>query len=145
MNKTLFLTDINKKKEKIKKIFHFGDIYVIIVLVKLRRAPSEIRRSNMQSKYSIPLNDIIKEFQLESVYMPEGGEKIKVSSPEVSRPGLALSGFVEVFEPFRIQIIGKAEHRYLSEMTEEQRYSRLGEFFKINVSCSLTDKTTKVI
>ena len=37
----------------------------------------------------------------------------------------------EVFEPFRIQIIGKAEHRYLSEMTEEQRYSRLGEFFKM--------------
>lgn len=83
----------------------------------------------MKSKYSIPLSDIIKEFQLEEVYMPSAPEKIMISSPEVSRPGLAFSGFVDVFEPFRIQIIGKAEHKYLSLLSDGQRKERVNAFF----------------
>ena len=85
----------------------------------------------METSYSIPLGDIIKEFQLEELYMPEGGEKIEIHSPEVSRPGLAFTGFIEVFEPFRIQVIGRAEYKYLSEMSDEQRGERLEEFFKM--------------
>ena len=60
----------------------------------------------MKSKYSIPLVDVIKEFKLEEVYVPAELEQIMVSSPEISRPGLALCGFLEIFESFRIQIIG---------------------------------------
>lgn len=85
----------------------------------------------MQSKYSIPLSDVIKEFQLEEIYMPSSPEKIKISSPEISRPGLALSGFVDVFEPFRIQIIGKAEHKYLSRLSEEEKKHRIDAFFSL--------------
>lgn len=85
----------------------------------------------MESKYSIPLSSVINEFQLETVYMPENGNEVKVTSPEVSRPGLALTGFVEVFEPFRIQVIGKAEHQYLSELSATQRSIRLEKFFKM--------------
>ena len=83
----------------------------------------------MKSKYSIPLSDVIKEFQLEEVYMPSDPKKIMVTSPEVSRPGLAFSGFVEIFEPFRIQIIGKAEHKYLSGLSDETRKERIDAFF----------------
>ena len=85
----------------------------------------------MESKYSIPLSEVISEFALEEVYLPSNAEKIKISSPEVSRPGLALSGFIDVFEPFRIQIIGKAEHKYLSGLSTEQRAVRLDAFFKM--------------
>ena len=85
----------------------------------------------MQSKYSIPLSSLVKEFQLEKVFVPENYEAIEIKSPEVSRPGLALTGFVEVFEPFRIQVIGKAEHRYLSELSVAQRSETLENFFKM--------------
>ena len=85
----------------------------------------------MLSKYSIPLSDVISEFSLEKVYIPDNADEIKVSSPEVSRPGLALSGFVDVFEPFRIQIIGKAEHKYLSGLSKSQRNIRINSFFKL--------------
>ena len=85
----------------------------------------------MQSKYSIPLSKIIEEYKLETIFMPENGDDIQVTSPEVSRPGLALSGFVEIFEPFRIQIIGRAEHQYLSELSDIQRNIRLEAFFKL--------------
>ena len=85
----------------------------------------------MESNYKIPLSDIIKEFQLEGINLPEDANDIMVSSTEVSRPGLALSGFLEVFESFRIQIIGRAEHRYLSELSEAERSERLKNFLKL--------------
>ena len=85
----------------------------------------------MESKYSIPLSNIISDFKLEEIYLPVSAEEIKISSPEVSRPGLALSGFVDVFEPFRIQIIGKAEHKYLSGLSIPQRAIRINAFFKM--------------
>lgn len=82
----------------------------------------------MQSKYSISLDELIREFQLESIVMPKDPKEIMISSPEVSRPGLALSGFTEVFEPFRIQILGKAEYRYLSEFSDHDRREHLDRF-----------------
>ncbi len=85
----------------------------------------------MVSKYSIPLSEVIKEFQLEEIYMPSSPEKIKISSPEISRPGLALSGFLDVFESFRIQIIGKAEHKYLNRLSAEERKDRIDAFFAL--------------
>lgn len=83
----------------------------------------------MKSKYSIPLSDVIKEFQLEEVYMPSSASEIRITSPEVTRPGLALCGFMEIFEPFRIQIIGRAEHKYLAGLSDEDRKMRLDAFF----------------
>ena len=85
----------------------------------------------MESKYSIPLSSLIKEFQLEEIEMPENAAELEVSNPEVIRPGLALSGFVEVFEPTRIQIIGRAEHTYLSQLTSTQRNVRLENLFRL--------------
>ena len=85
----------------------------------------------MESKYSIPLSNIISDFKLEEIYLPVSADEIKISSPEVSRPGLALRGFVDVFEPFRIQIIGKAEHKYLSGLSIPQRAIRINAFFKM--------------
>ena len=86
----------------------------------------------MESKYSIPLSEIIDEFQLEVVHMPRSAEVIKVTSPEVARPGLALAGFTDVFEPFRIQILGRAEHAFLNSFSEEEHNARILEFFKHN-------------
>ncbi len=85
----------------------------------------------MQSKYSIPLSKLIEEFQLEELSLPKSAAEIMVSSTEVSRPGLALAGFDELFEPHRIQIIGKAEHQYLSKMSREERHLRIETFLKM--------------
>lgn len=85
----------------------------------------------MKSKYSISLEYIIKEFQLEEIYLPTSAENIKVSSTEVDRPGLAMAGFLELFDPLRIQIMGRAETQYLSELTHDERTLRLEAFFSM--------------
>ena len=82
----------------------------------------------MKSKYSIPLEKVIKEFQLEELNMPTSPADIQVWSAEVDRPGLAIAGFLELFDSNRIQIIGRAETKYLSELTKEERTQRLENF-----------------
>lgn len=82
----------------------------------------------MKSKYSISLEYIIKEFQLEEIYMPVSAAEIKISSTEVDRPGLAMAGFLELFDPLRIQIMGKAEVHCLKSLSAEERAERLSAF-----------------
>lgn len=84
----------------------------------------------MKSKYSIPLSSVIKEFQLEEIYMPVSPDEIKINSPEINRPGLAFSGFLEIFEPHRIQVIGRAEHQYLANFSSCERSQKLEPFFE---------------
>ena len=84
----------------------------------------------MKSQYTITLDKIIKEFSLEQLYIPRASAEIEIFSMEVDRPGLALAGFLEMFNPQRIQIIGRAEHQYLSELTSDERSARIGHFFE---------------
>ena len=85
----------------------------------------------MDAKHSIPLKRLITELQLEEIYLPRPAEEIMITTPEVSRPGLALSGFLDVFEPLRIQIIGLAEHQYLSGLSDADRTLHLDNFLKL--------------
>ena len=70
----------------------------------------------MNKSYTIPLEKIVEDFHLEVIVKPAHFEEIQISSPDVNRPGLALAGFYEIFEPERIQLIGKAETHYLNSI-----------------------------
>ena len=79
--------------------------------------------------YSITLDKLMKELQFEEVYMPMPATEIKIVNREVNRPGLALAGFLTVFEPTRIQVIGRAEMQYLYEIGRDLADARLEAFF----------------
>ena len=81
----------------------------------------------MESLYSVSLDSLIEEFSLESMYIPPE-EEILVRTTEVNRAGLALTGFFEHFENSRIQIIGRAEYRYLETLEDELRDRRIHDF-----------------
>ncbi len=84
----------------------------------------------MHEQYSIPLSCLIQEFKLETVYTPTDPEELMISNPEVHRPGLALTGFFENFDPTRVQIVGNAEYSYLQEQSEPKRNAKLEDFFR---------------
>lgn len=77
----------------------------------------------------VDLRKVINEKELKIEYVPDDPAKIMVSSSDVSRPGLALSGFFDHFDPKRIQIIGNAETMFLKKMDENVRRERLTDFF----------------
>ena len=79
--------------------------------------------------YSITLEKIAAELQLEQIYSPTPINEIKIYNREVNRPGLALAGFLTVFEPSRIQVIGRAEMQYLFEIGRDIADARLDAFF----------------
>ena len=84
----------------------------------------------MESTYTIPLTSLIEEFSLEKICVPENLADIKVHTTEVNRPGLQLSGFFDHFEPARVQIIGRAEHKYLEMLSSDKRTEALTRFFE---------------
>ena len=63
----------------------------------------------LSAKYSISLAKIAKIHGLETVYAPKDLSEIMVTSPDVYRPGLLLSGFSKYFAPERIQFLGITE------------------------------------
>ncbi len=82
----------------------------------------------MAAEYAIPLSKIEKEFALERIVIPENYDEIKVENREVNRPGLALTGFYEIFEKSRISLIGNAEHRYLLRLDDEDRKKKIQDY-----------------
>ena len=79
-------------------------------------------------EYSVNLKELIKEFSLEELYMPD--HEVMVTCRDVNRPGLPLVGFFDHFEAQRIQIIGKVESLYLSSLDPELNNKRRRDFFE---------------
>ena len=73
---------------------------------------------------------IIEQFGLETISLPDLPENIMVSCSRVNRPGLQMVGFYDHYEQARIQIIGKVEHLFLSQLDPEERLRRLEDFFR---------------
>ncbi len=79
------------------------------------------------AEYSVSFKKIAEEFKLEVLYMPEN-KKVRITRSDVNRPGLALAGFFEFFEPKRVQLIGNAEHQYLASLSSKDRLYRMEQF-----------------
>ena len=76
----------------------------------------------MSSNLHVKLAKIIDEFHLETIYLPEKAEDIEIKSTDVHRPGIQLSeGYYDYFDNERIQILGKVEHAYMLQKSDEQK------------------------
>ena len=82
----------------------------------------------MSEKITVSIKSIMDEFSLEPVFLPKDPEQIAVSTPEVNRSGLQLSGFFEHFEADRIQLIGNAENDYLCSLKKSERVYHIDSF-----------------
>ena len=76
------------------------------------------RRTNM---FSVKLSEIIKSHKLEKVYYTEEMDNIDIDCADINRPGMQLIGYYDYFSPNRIEIFGKVEMTYLSQLTKEKR------------------------
>ncbi|MFC1462730.1 HPr(Ser) kinase/phosphatase [Verrucomicrobiota bacterium] len=74
----------------------------------------------------------------------EAGLGNRIIEATINRPGLALSGFFEHFANRRIQVIGLAEHTYLSSMTDEERAKSLEAFFEAKIPCVIISRNKKL-
>lgn len=82
----------------------------------------------MPTQYTVELSRIIKEFSLETLYLPGSAEEILISNNDVNRPGLQFGGYYKYFDNTRIQIVGKAEESFLKSF-EKDKYNELTDNF----------------
>lgn len=85
--------------------------------------------------FTVKLSTLIKEFQLEHVCYEGCDHDVDITTSDVNRPGLQLSGYMEYFGTDRIQIIGKVETTYLASLSPQDRLKRLDEYFKTGFPC----------
>ena len=82
----------------------------------------------MSIQFTVPLTKVISTMKLEVAYMPQVEGEILVSSADINRPGLQLVGFFDYFDNQRVQLIGKSELAYLSQLTPEQEEEVMEKF-----------------
>ena len=84
----------------------------------------------MEELYNVSLAKVIDQFHLETIYLPTLPENILIDCARVNRPGLQMVGFYDHYEKSRIQIIGKVENLFISQMDPEEKGRRLEDFFR---------------
>ena len=85
--------------------------------------------------FTVTLREIANEFQLEELCVSKRLEDIEITTSDVNRPGLQLTGYMEFFGSDRIQIMGKVETTYLASLSPEVRYRKLDDFFRTGFPC----------
>jgi len=55
--------------------------------------------------------------------------------PDINRPGLALTGFLEKFAVERVQIFGQGENAFLDTLTQDQRLAVFNDLFAMPIPC----------
>ena len=53
-----------------------------------------------------------------------------ITTADISRPGLEMTGYFDYYSPERLQLVGMKEWSYLKTMTENNRYSVFTNMFK---------------
>ncbi len=60
--------------------------------------------------------------------------------PRVQKPGLAFAGYYEYIKPWRVQIIGESETKYLQSLPARLREKRVRDVAGLDVSCFIVTK-----
>jgi HPr kinase/phosphorylase len=68
--------------------------------------------------------DIFERLQLELISGEEGINR-PISTSDISRPGIEIAGYFEYYPAERIQLLGKTELSFFSELPENERISRM--------------------
>lgn len=79
---------------------------------------------------------------LEIVYSPMKG--LNLSTVNINRPGLLLSGYNDFFAESRIQVLGMNEITYLGTLDKKIRRERLETLFSMGIPCLIISRNQKI-
>ena len=98
----------------------------------------------MVDTYCVPLKTLVEEFNLEVIYAATDYEKIRLTVEDVSRPGLQIAGYMDHFEPMRLQIVGNVESSYLQKLSEDERTVTFDRLFSYKFPAMLIARNIAV-
>ncbi len=98
----------------------------------------------MIDTYSVALTTIVKEFDLLVEYAATDYDSIRLTVPDVARPGMQLTGYFDHYDPMRIQVLGNVEISYLARLNERERAVILDRLFSYKFPALLITRNMPV-
>ena len=86
------------------------------------------------NSYTVKLKTIAEEMNLNPIHLSTDYENALITTTDVNRPALQLTGFYDYFDPARMQLIGRVETTYLETLTLEQREHAFETFMSYNIA-----------
>lgn len=83
----------------------------------------------MSVEFSVSLSQIAEALNLTEVYVAENYKETNISTVEINRPGLELTGYLEFFDNKRIQVLGNTEFSYLGRYGPEAQKMVIDSIF----------------
>lgn len=80
----------------------------------------------------ISIKKMIEDFKIDVVYMPDEKDYM-ISTTDINRPGIQLSGYYDHFPFERIQVIGKVEYTYYLSLDEDLRKQRIEKYMSYDI------------
>ena len=79
---------------------------------------------------AITVRDLIDKLRLKVVYGNESLFEKEITTADISRPGLEMTGYFDYYTPERFQLVGMKEWSYLIKMTSHNRHQVLRKMFQ---------------
>lgn len=83
----------------------------------------------MPNRNGVLLKNLVEHLHLEIAFRSTDYDTVRLTVEDLSRPGLQLVGYLEHFEPLRLQVMGNAEVSYLSGLSKEERLASYDRIF----------------
>lgn len=61
-------------------------------------------------------------------------------SPRIQKPGLALAGYADQIQPYRVQVLGETELEFIRSLPKELRDVPIRKIFRLGVACFIVTK-----
>ena len=97
----------------------------------------------MANVQSVELSQLVEKLNLKNVTPDIDMTGRQLTTPEINRPALQLTGYFDHFASERVQIVGYVEYTYLQSRTHQEKYPIYERFFSSNIPCVVYTSQTK--
>ena len=97
----------------------------------------------MGSVQTVDITLMVEKLKLKNLTPDIDLTGMKLSSPEINRPAIQLSGYFAHFATERVQILGYVEYTYLQSRSDEEKKPIYEKFFSSNIPCVVYTSRTE--
>ena len=91
----------------------------------------------------VQLSKMVQELNLHNKTPDVDISKKRITLPDINRPALQLTGYLEHFENERVQIIGYVEYTYLLHLSREKKMEAFERFVASTIPCVIFSTKTE--
>ncbi len=92
----------------------------------------------------VSVKDLVKKVHFHVVYSTETAFNKEITTSDIMRPGLEMSGYFEYFTPERIQLFGMKEWSYMMNVVGDNRYDLLKKIMTDVTPCVIVARNLEI-